>query len=223
MLVACWSVKGGSGTTVVAAALALLMAGSADGRAVLVDLGGDAAAALGLPEHGEGASLAEVWADTGADPAADAAALASLARPVGPGLELLSVGPSPTGHTAPPDAGDRLAAALSGWDVAVVDCGPAGPVGPALALAACSTVSLLVLRPCFLALRRAAAAPLRPSGIIVVAERDRALRASDVEAVVGAPVRAEVPWDPAVARAVDAGLLASRVPRALSRALRSAA
>jgi hypothetical protein len=33
-------------------------------------------------------------------------------------------------------------------------------------------------------------------------------------------VRAEVPIDVAVARAVDAGMLARRVPRALERALR---
>jgi cellulose biosynthesis protein BcsQ len=223
MLVACWSVKGGSGTTVVAAALALLMADAAQGPVLLVDLGGDAAAALGLPERGDGVGLADVWADTTADPAADGAALAPIVRPAAPGLELLSLGAFPAGRVAPPGAGDRLAAALSGWGAAVVDCGAAGPQGPALALAACSTISLLVLRPCYLALRRAVAAPLRPSGIVVVTERDRALRASDVEAVVGAPVRADVPWDPAVARAVDAGLLATRVPRALSRALRSAA
>ncbi len=220
MLVACWSVKGGSGTTVVAAALGLLMAATAAGPVVLVDLGGDAAAVLGLPERADGAGSAHWWADATADPTADAAA---LVRPVGPGLGLLSLGPAQPGRTAPADVGDRLAAALSSWESAVVDCGPPGPVGPALALASSSTMSLLVLRPCFLALRRAVAAPLRPSGIVVVAERDRALRASDVEAVVGAPVRAEVPWDPAVARAVDAGLLATRIPRALARALRSAA
>jgi hypothetical protein len=34
---------------------------------------------------------------------------------------------------------------------------------------------------------------------------------------VGAPVRVRVPLDPAVARAVDAGLLAGRRPRALRR------
>lgn len=54
-------------------------------------------------------------------------------------------------------------------------------------------------------------------------EPGRALDRTDVETVVGAPVQAEVPLDPAVARAVDAGLLASRLPRGLERALRRTA
>src|SRR3954447_24799627 len=49
MLVACWSVKGGSGTTVVSAALALAVAATGH-DALLVDMGGDVPAALGVPE-----------------------------------------------------------------------------------------------------------------------------------------------------------------------------
>jgi hypothetical protein len=56
-----------------------------------------------------------------------------------------------------------------------------------------------------------------------VREPGRALTRRDVEEVLGVPVRAEVDVDPAVARAVDAGLLASRLPRALERGLRNAA
>ena len=41
MLVTCWSVKGGSGTTVVAAALAVLLARRLAEGALLVDAGGD--------------------------------------------------------------------------------------------------------------------------------------------------------------------------------------
>jgi hypothetical protein len=41
--------------------------------------------------------------------------------------------------------------------------------------------------------------------------------------VVGAPVLAEIEADPAVARAVDAGLLRGRLPRSLERGLRDAA
>jgi hypothetical protein len=84
-------------------------------------------------------------------------------------------------------------------------------------------VSLLVLRPCYLALRRAVAAPFRPSGVVLVREPGRALTRRDVEAVLGVPVRAEVDVDPAIARAVDAGLLTARLPRGLERALRDAA
>jgi hypothetical protein len=56
-----------------------------------------------------------------------------------------------------------------------------------------------------------------------VREPGRALGAADVEAVLGVDVTAEVPWDPAVARAMDAGLLATRLPTVLVRALRRAA
>ena len=83
--------------------------------------------------------------------------------------------------------------------------------------------SLLVLRPCYLALRRALAAPIRPSAVVLVNEPGRALTRRDIEDVLGVPVRAEVDFDPSIARAVDAGLLAGRVPRALERALKEAA
>nr|MBO2501138.1 hypothetical protein [Thermoanaerobacterales bacterium] len=63
MLVACWSVKGGVGTSVVAASLALLLARDAAPGAVLADLAGDAPAVLGLPEPaGPGvAGLIDAW------------------------------------------------------------------------------------------------------------------------------------------------------------------
>jgi hypothetical protein len=60
---------------------------------------------------------------------------------------------------------------------------------------------------------------LRPSGVVLLAEPGRALTRADVAEVVGVPVVAEVALDPAVARAVDAGLLPVRLPRGLARAL----
>ena len=109
MLIACWSAKGGSGTTVVSVALGLLLARGAPGGALIVDLAGDVPAALGMAE------------------------------------------PSGAGVT------DWLAAG------------------------------------------------------------------ADVEGVLGVPVRAVVEVDSTVARAVDAGLLAGRLPAGLERALRNAA
>ncbi|MEZ5168106.1 MAG: hypothetical protein R2695_17075 [Acidimicrobiales bacterium] len=53
MLTVCWSPKGGSGTSVVAAALAVSTA-SAGRECLLVDLGGDLPALLGLAEEGDG-------------------------------------------------------------------------------------------------------------------------------------------------------------------------
>ncbi len=73
---------------------------------------------------------------------------------------------------------------------------------------AAASDSLLVTRACYLSLRRLVAGPVRPSGVVLVTEAGRALGRADVEDVVGVPVVAEVPIEPAVARAVDAGLLA---------------
>jgi MinD-like ATPase involved in chromosome partitioning or flagellar assembly len=214
MLFACWSVKGGSGTTVVAAALALLLAESAPNGVLLVDLGGDLATVLGTNDDGPGLadwlSAAEVSGD----------ALSRLAVDAAPGLELL---PWRGGLAPPAGDPDRLLDALAADSRTVVaDCGSsASHLG--LGVAASATVSLLVMRPCFLALRRALAAPVRPSGVVLVSEPGRSLGRDDVEDVLGVPVRAEVAWSETVARAVDAGLLAGRLPRALSKSLREAA
>ena len=62
----------------------------------------------------------------------------------------------------------------------MVDAG-SSPAGAALDIVAAATVSLLVVRPCFLALRRAVAAPVRPSGVVLVREPGRSLGRRDVE------------------------------------------
>jgi hypothetical protein len=106
--------------------------------------------------------------------------------------------------------------------VVVADCGTL-PEGAAATVAASAERGVLVTRPCFLALRRAARAAVRPTEAILVAEPGRSLTRRDLEAALGVPVVAVVEVDPAVARAVDAGLLSSRLPRGLGRELRSAA
>jgi len=216
VLWSCWALKGGQGTTVVTAALGLTLARSGH-DVLLVDLAGDLPAALGLPEP-DGPGLAD-WLAAGDDVPADG--LGRIERPVGPGLALL---PRGGGSMGPSDRVEALLAALDDARLAVVDCGVVGPgEDPAAVAAARANRSILVTRPCYLALRRASSPPLRPSEVILVTEPGRALDRTDVEAVVGAPVRAEIPLDPAVARAVDAGLLASRLPRGLERSLRRAA
>lgn len=214
MLVACWSVKGGSGTTVVSAALGLALARSSPAGVVLADLGGDLPAALGLPEP-TGPGLSE-WLAAGDGVPPDA--LDRITVAAGDGMGLLPRGSGPLAAAG----GERLAASLARGRPVVVDCGsPGEAVGTAVAAAA--TLSLLVLRPCYLAVRRALAAPIRPSGLILVTEPRRSLSRRDVEEVLGVPVRAEVAWEPGVARCVDAGLLGRRVPRSLERSLRRAA
>lgn len=226
MLISCWSAKGGAGTTVVAVALALRLARSSPTGALLVDLAGDVPAALGRPEPtGPGATG---WLAAGADVPADA--LARLELEVGPGLSLI---PRGAGGPAPSGRADVLAGLLAAdGRTVVVDCGLVGPAagptsnGAVLAgtvLAGAASRSLLVSRACYLALRRAVAVAVVPSGVVLLREPGRALGPRDVEEVVGAPVVASIDVDPLVARAVDAGLLGSRLPKGLDRALRHAA
>ena len=221
MLLACWSVKGGSGTTVVSVAVASTLAAGPSG-ALLVDLAGDVPAVLGLPEPA-GPGL-EGWLAAGARVPADA--LPRLEVPAAGGLRLL-----PRGAPLEAGGGEDRAAVLAGLLAAdprpvVVDCGsvPEGPA-PAVggAVTGAATVSLLVLRPCYLSLRRAQRLAVRPTGIVLVGAAGRVLQAVDVESVLDAPVLASVDLDPQVARAVDAGLLGHRVPRPLRRSLRHVA
>lgn len=218
MLVSCWSTKGGVGTTVVATALALVLARSSPSGALLADLAGDAPAVLGIGDPGDPGLGG--WLRAG--PSVPADAMTRLELDVGSGLSLLPSGVEPVPTES--DRAEVLAGLLaSDGRPVVADCGRLDHSAVAVALAAGATHSLLVTRACYLALRRAAAAPVRPSGVILLTEAGRSLSRSDIEGVVGAPVRAEVAVDPAVARAVDAGVLSSRLPRGLERALRHAA
>jgi hypothetical protein len=216
MLIACWSVKGGTGTTVVSASLALVLAQRATAGAVLADLAGDLPATLGLPEPDSPGLSA--WLAAGDGVPADA--LGHLELEVTDGLTLLPRGQGPL----TPTRASLLAALLDASPrPTVVDCGCPAPGGATAEVVVGARRSLLVIRPCYLALRRAMQVPLRPSGVVVIHEPGRSLSADDVRQVIPAPVVAEVALDPAVARAVDAGMLAGRLPRSLAKALAHAA
>ena len=77
--------------------------------------------------------------------------------------------------------------------------------------------TLLVTRPCYLALRAAMNldATADAAGVVVVSEAGRALDARDVADVTGLPVVAIVPVRAEIARAVDAGILGTRLPKEL--------
>lgn len=208
-MILCWAAKGGSGTTVIACSLAL--AAAQNGPATLVDLAGDCATALGLPEsHGPGVT------DWLASPTAGAADLHRLSTPIRDDARLI-----PQGNGVPLEGRwVRLVEALGEPGHVIVDAGT-GP--PRSELRGAASQSLLVIRPCFLALRRAQQLTARPTGVVLVNEPGRALTATDIEGALGVAVVAEVHYDPAVARAVDAGLLAARMPRSLMLSLRNAA
>ena len=213
-MVVCWSVKGGVGTSVVSVAMAVASARRTD--TLLIDLGGDLPAMLGLAEP-DGPGFCE-W--LGAD-AVGVEAIGRLEHEAGTRLRMVHRGRSSLDGAA--RAATAAAALAADARAVVVDAGRFGLDDAAdrvrRALLEGATRSILVLRPCYLALRRALAAPVRPDGIVLLSEPGRAISRTDVSDVLGRPVLAEIPIDPSIARAVDAGLLASRLPDGLARAL----
>lgn len=139
MLVACWSAKGGSGTTVVASSLAVLLARRDPLGSLLVDVAGDVPTALGVADP-DGPGLAG-WLAAG--PGVPADGLHRLEQPVEHGLALLPRGGGPLD----PSRADALAALLAAdARPVVVDCGTLQEeVGRTLAAGA--TRSVLVTRP----------------------------------------------------------------------------
>jgi hypothetical protein len=265
-------VKGGSGTTVVAVSLALVLARHADDGVLLVDLAGEVPAVLGIAEPPgpgvaewlaagetvpvEGWSRLEVAAPgglsvvpRGAGPLGPrsrvevlAELLATDGRPVVVDCGLVRSPhriPHDPGHPGDPDLGSLLTVGLDPIDDGSVTGASVGDLDRAaasgsidlraehdpapLVFAGCATHSLLVIRGCYLALRRALHAPIHPSGAVFVHEAGRPFTAHDIAQVLDVPVVAEVAHDPAIGRAVDAGLLASRLPRGLERIAAAAA
>ncbi len=208
MISVLYAAKGGSGTTVLTASIGA----TAERPTLLVDLAGDVPGALGLAEPDTPGVLDWLRSD------APAVRLHDLEIDGAQGLSVLHRGAP---GAAPGPRWDALAAALAldGRDI-VID---AGTGDPPTALVAAADRTLLVCRACYLGLRAAARARTRPTGIVLVEEPGRSLGVGAVEAAIGAPVVASVLLDPAIARAVDSGLLAGRVPRGLRRVLRAAA
>lgn len=208
MITLCWAAKGGSGTTVVAASIAL----ANPNPTLLVDLDRDLPAILGLAEPSSPG--VHDWLGSGAP----AARLTALEIAVRPRLTLLPGGPW---ASASPERWESLAHSFADErrDV-IIDVGTRPPPAALLAVA---HRTWLVTRSCYLALRSAARSSVRSTGVVLIDEPGRAMRSADVEATVGAPVAAVLLYDPAIFRAVDAGLLIARLPAGMTRALRRAA
>ncbi len=253
-----WSAKGGSGVTVTAAALALIMP-----DCLLVDLCGDAALALGMDEPPIG-----LLAWLHATHEVDASALDRLIISVRPGLALL-----PAGTTRPDslvsneviakrfallnnylafrsNSGTQTSAkqmknkqrvlmnvSLSAngvaearpnaemqWSNVIVDAGTLhaqqnkSATGIEVLLSEAGR-SLLVVKSCFLAVHATVGLTHQAQGIVVLCDEERRITDIDIAAALGIPVVATVMVQPAVARAVDAGLLAARLPRSFTRSL----
>lgn len=203
-----FSVKGGSGTTVTAAATALALA-QQHGRALLIDLCGDVPAALGMSEP-SGPGIND-WLNEHST--ADDESLLLLSNPADLGLLVVHRG-SDTVLGNPRWA--ELASILESLPMPVVVDAGTREIPNEFADAA--STRLLVIRPCYLSLRRAISAP-RAHGVVLVNESGRALTSHDVESVLSTKVVATIPYDAAVSRAVDAGLLAARMPALLQHHL----
>ena len=145
----CWAAKGGSGTTVVAATIAL----ACPTDALLVDLDGELPAVLGLPEPG-GQGVAD-WLASEAPPDA----LDDLTIDVDRTTRLIPRGSAALDRSSP--RWSELGPWLATRPASVVDAGSHPPpdelLGP-------DTRNLLVTRACYLALaadRRRAVPPRR--------------------------------------------------------------
>ena len=203
------SPKGGTGTSVVAASLAIVSSSSSP--TLLVDLSGDQAAILGLPQPPIGLSD---WANGMTYREFDE--IISLCH------DNLYLAPTGTFdfETLNGNAWDKLLRALSlkhseGCNI-IVDLGRADIP---LALRKIVDTCYLVTRPCYLALRRAVDLETAFSGVIVVNEPDRVLTSRDVESVLKLKCVAEIPYTSEISRRVDSGLLKSRLPMALQSVL----
>lgn len=229
------SAKGGSGATLVATAIAL----ATDMPTVLVDLGGDVEHALGVAADARPGALD--WLRSNAP----AARLDEFVVPIDERVGLVAAGrAAPLGSASSSRVGDVDEAsrvdALFDWcrdhesrtgALVVVDAGLVAaahrrsgdgePNHAASLEEAASTTTVLVTRACYLALRRHEGGTVRPDGVVLVAEPGRALSTRDIERSIGSPVVATIAWDPAVARAIDAGLVQTALPRPLRRSIRS--
>ena len=196
--------KGGQGTTTVAAVLAILHA-HAGHRTLLIDTAGDLPATLAT-NNTEPIGLADYLNTT------RNVAIEQHVTRINDNLDLLPRGDGPI--TFDTYTYGLLTGGLDYYDTVIIDTATHAPEWDRNA-----DHDILVTRPCYLALRRAVTQP-RPTGLVVITEPGRALNTTDIEAALGIPITATIPADPDIARSIDAGLLNTRLPRTLTRALR---
>lgn len=210
MVVAVWSVKGGVGVSSVAAMMAIGSAERAE-PTVLVDLCGDQPTVMGHADDPQQRGVSD-WLS--GNPVGSG--LGEVMVSARPDLDYIAHGVAPLGGSPEPllDALKHLQARV------IVDCGvlDAEP-GFRRSLVAGADSSIVVLRQCFLTLRAMHGLDVDASGVVLVREQGRHLGRSDVEAVAQAPIVAEIAYDSAISRSIDAGLARSRLPRRLIRTM----
>ena len=225
MIHAFWSLKGGVGATTTATATAVLRA-RAGHKVLLVDTQGDLPHAVGLADA-EPKGMAE-WLSS-----SSSASLSQFEYPAASDLHLLPLGFSPL-EPDPAKLAQLVEQLAQDPRDVIVDCGclwrhelfnsdfPAEPSGQfklAHSLLAGAQSSLLVVRSCFLGLRRLDYSPWQPSAAILILEAGRALGHKEVATLAKCTVATQLELDVRVGRAVDAGLLASELPSDYGHAL----
>lgn len=194
------SPKGGNCTTVTASAFAYLNAIRGN-NTLLLDLCGDVPAVLGMAEPtspGVNDWLNESSLLTHEE-------LVLLGTPVMTGLVVVHLGASSV--EGEPRWAQLAQAIQSLPHTVVIDAGTG--FLPEVVRKAVQEVTM-VTRPCYLSLRHATHVP-KPTNVFVIEEPQRALTTKDIGHVLGVPISAKIPFDAAISRAVDAGLLPSRV------------
>jgi CobQ/CobB/MinD/ParA nucleotide binding domain len=194
--------KGGQGVTTIAAALATLTAHTG-ARTLLIDTGGDLAAILGRTEH-HGPGLADYLANPNVT-------LADITIPISDQLEFIARGTGPIVFSA--YTYGLITGGLGHYDVVIIDCALTNTEWPALA-----DQRVHVTRNCYLAVRNAIRIP-KPTHVVAITEPGRSLSPADIETVLGMPVTATITADIETARIIDAGILTTRLPRTVARAL----
>jgi CobQ/CobB/MinD/ParA nucleotide binding domain len=195
--------KGGQGVTTITAALGLLHA-QAGHRTLLIDTGGDLPAILGKPEP-----LSVGLSDYLIDPNIT---LDDITINIAENFDVVTRGAGPIAFTT--YTYGLITCGLGEYDTVIIDAGTCADEWNRHA-----DRDVLVTRPCYLAVRRAIHLPQRPTEVVFMAEPGRALSARDIEVVLGVPIAATLPVDMDTARIIDAGILGSRMPQQMSRAL----
>ena len=213
MLLSVWSPKGGAGTSVVCVAMAALIAATQhDVR--LVDFGEDGASIVGARLDNP-IGITD-WLRAG--PSTPANALDSLTLDVGERFRYIPRGTAARDALHHHGATTALVNAMRASAVLyIADCQTASEPTHAK-LVRRADLSIAVVRPCFLTLRRSATQHellATTAGLVFVDEPHRSLGTTDFANIVGRPILATVPIAPAIARSIDAGVLLRQRPGAL--------
>jgi len=206
--------KGGLGVSVVAASVAALLSRSRP--VTVIDFCGDQPDIFGVGDDLVVGQGVHEWLS--ADASVSSNALSNLEIEVNESLRILPAGLVRPSHVSAERCA-KLVEVVAENRTVIADLGVLGsdPVSLRPLVCAAGDQTTMVVRACYLALRRARSCPVVVDHVVELVEGGRALRTIDIEAVLGQPVTSRLVLDPAIARAVDAGLLAKRLPRPLRR------